>query len=283
MKKKAWDNLLPLSTQDRPIIRPRQEGLTMVLDRCQGVKATEDLLMLTGDYIDMIKLSFGTSSFLDEDVLRQKIEVIKAYQIDIYPGGTLMEATLVQGVYPQYLNRAKELGFTAIEISDGTITMTRQGRDDAIKRALETGFKVITEVGKKDPTIELSPTELCDQLTADLSAGAEKVIIEARESGRGVGIYDQEGLVREDKLNAIVECLDDISSDIIWEAPRAYQQTVLILRFGPNVNLGNVKPQDILGLEALRCGLRYDTFRHFMPQTDLMGSHDEAIRSSGDR
>jgi phosphosulfolactate synthase len=90
---------------------------------------------------------------VDENVVRRKIELIRAHQVDVYPGGTLMEVTLFQGVYPQYLQRAKELGFTAVEISDGTITMTRQTRDDAIKRALDAGFKVITEVGKKDRAI----------------------------------------------------------------------------------------------------------------------------------
>jgi phosphosulfolactate synthase len=169
----------------------------MVLDRCHSLYATEDLLTLTGDYIDHIKLSFGTSIFLDEGLLRRKIELIRACQIDIYPGGTLMEATLVHGVYPQYVSRAKELGFSALEISDGTITMSRQTRDDAIKRALDAGFKVITEVGKKDSSLQLSPTQMCDQIAADLAAGADKVTVEARESGMGVGIYDENGALRE--------------------------------------------------------------------------------------
>jgi phosphosulfolactate synthase len=263
---KAWGNLLPELTRERETVKPREKGLTMILDRCQGLRATEDLLEMVGDYIDQIKLSFGTSVFLDETVLRRKIELIRAYGIDVFPGGTLMEATLVQGVYPQYVKRAKALGFTALEISDGTITMSRQTRDEAIKRALDAGFKVISEVGKKDPSIYIPPAQMCDQIAGDLSIGADKVIIEARESGVGVGIYDQNGNVRHDEMKAIIRGLGDSRGDIIWEAPNPKQQTALIKNCGPNVNLGNIKPNDVLGLEALRCGLRFDTFQHVAPQ-----------------
>jgi len=267
-KTKAWQTLLPELAAERARLKPRQTGLTMVLDRCQGLRATEDLLELSGDYIDQIKLSFGTSVFLDEALLRRKIELIRAYDIDVFPGGTLMEATLVRSVYPNYIQWAKALGFTALEISDGTITMSRQTRNDAIRRALEAGFKVITEVGKKDPSIYIPPAQLCDQIAADLAAGADKVIIEARESGVGVGIYDQNGNVRQDEMSAIIRGLGDSRGDIIWEAPNPKQQTTLILQCGPNASLGNVKPNDVLGLEALRCGLRFDTFRHFTPQLE---------------
>lgn len=269
MKTKAWGNLLSSLAPDRTTTKPREQGLTMVLDRCQALHATEDLLALTGDYIDHIKLSFGTSVFLGEALLRRKIEIIRAYEIDIYPGGTLMEATLVQGVYPQYIRRAKALGFTAVEISDGTIAMSRQTRDAAIQRALDAGLKVITEAGKKDPAIYIPPSQLCEQIAGDLSAGADKVIIEARESGTGVGIYDQNGKVREDEMAAIIRCLGDSRGDIIWEAPQPKQQAALISRCGPNVSLGNIKPNDVLGLEALRYGLRFDTFRHPAPQPEL--------------
>jgi phosphosulfolactate synthase len=246
----------------------------MVLDRCQGFRATQDLLELTGDYIDHIKLSFGTSVFIDENLLRRKIDMIRAYRIDIYPGGTLMEAALVQGVFPQFVKRAVALGFSAVEISDGTIATTRQVRDDAIKRTLDAGLKVITEVGKKDRTIHLSPREICDQIAGDLAQGADKVIFEARESGIGIGIFDQGGQVRQNELTTIVNCLGDSRGDVIWEAPRQRQQAALILRCGANVNLGNVKPRDVLGLEALRCGLRFETFRHFAPHLETIEDYE---------
>jgi phosphosulfolactate synthase len=274
-KKKAWSDLLPRLVPDRMTIKPREQGLTMVLDKGQGLLATEDLLDLAGDHIDYIKLSFGTSFLMDEAVLRRKIELIRTYQIDVFPGGTLMEATLVQGVYPEYVQRAKELGFTTLEISDGTINMSRQTRDECIKRALDAGLKVISEAGKKDPEIYLSPAQICDQIAGDLSVGADKAIIEARESGKGIGIYDNEGALREDVRQAILSCLGDSRGDVIWEAPLKNQQTALILRCGPNVSLGNIQPNDVLGLEALRCGLRFDTLQHLVPQPELAALGDE--------
>jgi phosphosulfolactate synthase len=261
-KRKAWQDLLPNLAQERTATRPRLKGLTMILDRCLGLRATEDLLELTGDYIDLIKLSFGTSMFLDEELLRRKINLVLANGIDIFPGGTLMEAMLVHGVYPEYVKRARELGFTALEISDGTITMSRQTRNDAIQRALDAGFWVISEVGKKDQSISLSPTEIADQIAADLAAGADRVIIEARESGTGIGIYDQQGNVRQDEMTSILNLVGKHQDRIIWEAPQPKQQAALIVRGGPNVNLGNVKPNDVLGLEALRGGLRFETFQN---------------------
>src|SRR5690606_12057927 len=123
---------------------------------------------------------------------------------DVYPGGTLAEVMLLQGVYPEYLQRAKSLGFTAIEISAGTITMPRQIRADAIKRALDAGFKVISEVGKKDPRVEIPVEQFCEQVRDDLALGVQAVIVEARESGAGIGIYDAEGAILEKKITAIL-------------------------------------------------------------------------------
>jgi len=241
----------------------------MMLDRCQGLLATEDLLQMCGEYLDHIKLSFGTSALLTEDFLRRKIELVQSYNVEIYPGGTMMELALVQGCFPKCIRRAWDLGFTAIEISDGTITLPRQIREDVIKAALDIGFKVYTEVGKKDPSVIMSPAEICEQIEADLALGAEKVIIEARESGTGVGIYDQGGSVRMDIMTAILNGLNlDQRDAIIWEAPHQKQQTELIIQLGPNVNLGNVKPRDVLGLEAARRGLRFETFRHFAPRLE---------------
>ncbi|GAC1354870.1 MAG: phosphosulfolactate synthase [Herpetosiphon sp.] len=262
----AWGDLLTDLVPGREYARPRRRGITMILDRCQGLVATKDLLDLSGNYVDHIKLSFGTSVLLSKRFIQEKNELIRSYNIDIYPGGTLTEAMLLQGVYPQYLQRAITLGFTAVEISDGTITMGRQTRSDAIRRALDSGLKVITEVGKKDPTSPIPVLELCDQIHADLACGAAMVIVEARESGTGIGIYDTGGAIRTDMLTTILSTLGNHAGQVMWEAPRQSQQANLIVQCGPNVSLGNVKPRDVLGLEALRRGLRYETFRHFASQ-----------------
>jgi len=261
----AWGDLLA-GLVERRAHKPRRTGITMILDRCQGLQATADLLEMTGDYIDHVKLSFGTSVLLDETFLCRKNELIRGHQCDVYPGGTLTEAMLMQGVYPRYLQQAKVLGFTAIEVSDGTITLPPPVRSDAIKRALDAGFKVISEVGKKDPKIEIPVAKMCEQIIADLALGVDKVIVEARESGANVGIYDANGAIRQDKLAAMLAQLVEYEDDILWEAPLTRQQSQLIVQFGPNVSLGNIKPRDVLGLEALRCGLRFETFRQALPQ-----------------
>lgn len=265
-KPKAWEHVLVGLAQDRTT-KPRQSGLTMVLDRCHGLTETKDLIELSGDYIDHIKLSFGTTVFLDEDVLRRKIAMIREAGIEVYPGGTLFEVAVFEGVCAAYLQRARALGFTAVEVSDGTIDLPSHVRADAIRRALDLGLKVFTEVGKKDPAQQPSPAELNEQIHRDLELGAEKVIVEARESGTNVGIYDAEGRVVEDRLDALLAGLDSVDR-IIWEAPLKQQQDYLVLRFGPNVNLGNIRPQDVLALESVRCGLRWETFRLYVAQLE---------------
>jgi phosphosulfolactate synthase len=259
----TWSLLSTGLMPNRNTAKPRNHGITVVLDRCLGPAAIEDLLCMVGDHLDHFKLGFGTSVLLDEEVLRWKIDKVRNYEIDIYPGGTLAEAALLLNVYPQFIQMVRNLGFTSVEVSDGTLSISPQTRRDAIKRALDAGLKVITEVGKKDPSISIPVSELCEQIRADLACGACKVVIEARESGVGIGIFDEDGAVQPAKLMAILKELADRQGDIIWEAPLPKQQAALIELCGPNVNLGNIQPNDVLGLEALRRGLRFETFRTF--------------------
>ena len=258
--------LMPDLVPDRIKVKPRHYGITMILDRCQGLKATEDLIRMAGEYLDQIKLSFGTATLLSESFLRDKINLVVDNQIDIYPGGTLMEIAFQQKNDTQYINWVKNCGFTTIEISDGIYEVNRQKRDDAIKKSKDLGLKVMTEVGKKDPEIEIPISRLCDDINADLESGTDKVVIEGRESGMNIGIYDKNGIIRDDKVEAILEEIGSHQNDIIWEAPLQHQQVSLIMRCGSNVNLGNIMPRDVLGLEALRQGLRYETLSHFGPE-----------------
>jgi len=232
----------------------------MVIDKGIGAHLLEDLVRTAGDFIDIIKLTFGTSAFYDRAELRKKNELIAEAGIDVMPGGTFLEVSIWQKTLPAYLARARELGFTAIEISDGTIEMDRSTRGEAIQRAFRQGFKVITEVGKKDPS-EAPPVEIIHELIReDLKNGAFKVIIEAREAGRGVGIFDKDGKTRTEEIERILDA--GVNPDeLIWEAPLKNQQQDLILRFGVNANLGNIPPDEVLALEALRQGLRGDTLK----------------------
>ena len=96
----------------------------------------------------------------------------------------------------------------------------------------------------------------------ELHAGSVKVIAEARESGT-TGIYNEDGSVNN---YLIARISDEVGTEnVLWEAPEKSQQAWFIKHFGPDVNLGNIAPSEIISLETLRCGLRGDTFFQFLP------------------
>jgi phosphosulfolactate synthase len=255
----AWDGVIRMPVTGRSV-KPRTAGLTMVIDKGVGLHQVADLLETAANAIDIIKLTFGTSAFYEQNLLKKKIAVIREGKIDVMPGGTFLEVAIWQGAVDAYLKRAGDLGFTAIEVSDGTIDIDLRTRADVIKRGVDRGFKIISEVGKKDPK-DVLPIALIHQLIGeDIDHGAFKVIIEAREAGKGVGIFDQEGRTRQDEVDNIVAGAAD-PDVLIWEAPLKNQQQDLIMRFGPNVNLGNIAPDEVLALEALRQGVRGDTLK----------------------
>ena len=256
---KAWEGVFRMPEPGRSM-KPRQNGFTMVLDKGLGTGGLQDLMETAADYIDFLKFSFGTSAFYDEQVLREKVEIATGAGVDVYPGGTFLEVTVWQERYAHYLQRAKDLGFTAIEVSDGTLEMTDEVRGDCIKRALDAGFTVVTEVGKKSPDEKVAVAEMHRLITHDLDLGAKLVIVEAREAGKGVGVFDKSGAVDEGEVDWIVEGVTDLDK-LMWEAPIKGQQQYMIMRFGNNVNLGNVPTTDVLALESLRQGLRGDTLK----------------------
>jgi phosphosulfolactate synthase len=243
----------------------------MVIDTGLGVAGTADVVEISGQYIDQWKCSFGTSTFVRTDVLRRKLGLLAASDIVTYPGGTLLEAAIVNQHSRVYMSRAKQLGFSAVEISDGTIAMTRRRRKKIIQCAIENDLIAITEVGKKDPLDQPSAKEIADQALWDLDNGATWVVIEGRESGISVGIYDENGSVRENALAEIVDHMDDQVDRLIWESPKKEQQAVLVHRLGPNVSLGNISPHDMLALESLRAGLRFETLKPIADEWEQTG------------
>lgn len=261
-KNNSWKDILQFPFVGRTV-KPRETGLTMVIDKGMGLTEVKEMLDMAAEYIDMVKLGFGTSALYSSGVLEEKIKLVRSYDVDIYPGGTFLEVAMLQRKLDLYLRKCKELGYSCIEVSDGTITMSSEERQEAVLKAREMGFKVLTEVGKKDPRDKVAGTAIHRQIAQDLASGAFKVIVEGRESGKGVVIYDSKGNVKEDELEDLAIHINDPDA-ILWEAPLKNQQQALIMRFGHNINLGNVQPNDILALEALRVGLRGDTLRMFL-------------------
>jgi phosphosulfolactate synthase len=255
----AWQGVIDLPVPDR-LSKPRESGWTMVIDKGLGFRAVDDLMQIAAPVIDVLKLTFGTSALFRFDVLKEKVRTVVAHGVACMPGGTLQEVAVWQGAFDRYLDRARELGFNALEISDGTIEMDPRTRGEAIAKAVKAGFRVLSEVGKKDPDDAQPMSVLAEQVNADLDHGAFMVIMEAREAGRGVGIYDASGLPKEAEIAAFLQGVRE-PARVLWEAPLSGQQRYLVTRFGPNVNLGNIPPEDVLALEALRSGVRGDTLK----------------------
>lgn len=249
---KAWDGVLRMPTQGRST-KPRKTGWTMVIDRGLGLCATRDLVQTAADYVDDVKLTFGTSGFYDSDLLKEKVKILTGAGVDVQPGGTIVEVAAWQGAFEKFLERAAEIGFTLIEVADGSVRMPDEQRRKIIQLVKSAGFKVTSEVGSKDPN-EPKPMEtLRRQIALDLECGVFKVLIEAKEGGVHTTIYDDFGNVKEDVVERIVAGFDPDS--LVWEAPAKDQQQWLIRRFGVNVNLANIGTGDALALEALRNSL----------------------------
>ncbi|WP_125581047.1 phosphosulfolactate synthase [Lacticaseibacillus suibinensis] len=233
-------------------------GKTMVLDKGFGLNAATDLVATAGATIDFIKLGWGTAATMDRNLIKQKVALYRQANIVVYPGGTLLEVAEAAGQYAAFLQETQALGFNGVEISDGSTVITPARRQVLIEQAQAAGLFVLTEVGKKNPTLdhELTVPQRLAEIQADLAAGANYVILEAREAGKNIGIYDASGAIIESELDALAKAGRD---RLIFEAPLKPQQVALILKFGPQVNLGNIAAAEATAVETLRRGLRGDT------------------------
>jgi phosphosulfolactate synthase len=238
--------------------KPRESGLTMVMDKGLSVEEARNFLDVAYPHVDIIKLGFGTSYVTSN--LEAKLAVFRSYNIPIYFGGTLFEAFLVRGQLEDYIEVCKRYGVEYIEVSDGSVDIPHKEKCGYIERLAKNG-KILSEVGSKDAAHIIPPYKWIELMRAELSAGASYVIAEARESGN-VGIYRGSGEVRE---GLVQEILTQIPGEkIIWEAPQKEQQLYFIELLGCNVNLGNIAPTEVIPLEAMRIGLRGDTFHFFL-------------------
>ena len=244
---------------------PEETGKIMVLEKEFGPMGAQDWGKMARGLADIIKFTFGTAALYNEDVIKEKVTVYKNLGISPMIGGTLTEVAIMNaGGYEgndflNYLKYAKSLGFMYIEFSDGSIYIPEEKRKDIIKICLNEGFKVISEVGKKDPKkdAKITTSKRIELMQKDLQSGSELVIIEGRESGKGIGVMNKEGKVQFDELDKIIE---NVGLDkVMIEAPDKGQQQEIFMRYGPRANVGNIQPRDILSVGALRTGLRGDT------------------------
>jgi phosphosulfolactate synthase len=230
----------------------------MVMDKGLSINQAKDFLEVAGPHTDIVKLGFGTSYVTPN--LREKIEVYQAYGMPVYFGGTLFEAFLVRGKFEDYINVCKDYKIDYMEVSDGSINIPHAEKCGYIEKLTKHGT-VLSEVGSKDAAHIIPPYKWIELMRAELSAGSTYVIAEAREAGN-VGIYRGSGEVRE---GLVQEILTQIAEDkIIWEAPQKAQQLYFLELVGCNVNLGNIAPHEVIPLEAMRIGLRGDSFDLFL-------------------
>lgn len=238
--------------------KPRESGLTMVMDKGLSCRQVEDFLEVCADKTDIVKLGFGTSSVTPN--LEDKLKIYRDAKIPTYFGGTLFEAYVIRGQFNDYKRLLDRYNITHAEVSDGSIEISEEEKCGYI-RSLAKDFKVLSEVGSKDAEKIIPPYKWIAMMKAEIEAGAWKVIAEARESGT-VGIFRNSGEVRS---GLIEEILQHIPLDtILWEAPQKVQQVWFMTLYGHNVNLGNIAPNEVIPLETLRLGLRGDTFNHWL-------------------
>ena len=238
--------------------QPRQYGLTMVMDKGLSLRDAENFLSIGAPHTDIVKLGFGTS-FVTPN-LRAKIELYQQHNIPVYFGGTLFEAFVIRNQFDDYIAMCKDYNIDVIEVSDGSIEIPHTEKCGYIEK-ISKFAKVFSEVGSKDAAHIIPPYKWIELMSAELNAGASYVIAEAREAGN-VGIYRGSGEVRE---GLVQEILTKIPAEkILWEAPQKAQQLYFLELIGCNVNLGNIAPSEIIPLEAMRIGLRGDTFHLYL-------------------
>ena len=249
---------------------PEGAGLIMVIEKEFGPAGAADWAKAARRIAGIVKCAFGTGALYDRDVLEEKIKAYKSCGISTMIGGSLTESAIVNaGGYEKshlgsYLAYARSLGFTHIEFSDGSIYVPEDKRRDIIRMCIDAGFNVISEVGKKDPDkdAKLTIEKRIELMEKDLQSGSAMVIIEARESGKGIGVMTADGKVMFPELDRIIKSVG--LKNVMIEAPNKGQQQDIYVRYGPGANVGNVQPHDIFSAGALRAGLRGDTMKALM-------------------
>lgn len=248
-----------LNVPERPT-KPRQKGLTMVMDKGLSLRQVEDFIEVAGVHTDIVKLGWATSHVTPN--LKEKLALYKSAGIPTYFGGTLFEAFIIRNQFSDYQRVLDQYGMEYAEVSDGSIEIEHDKKCGFISE-LSKQVTVISEVGSKDAAKIFAPYKWIKLMQAEIEAGSWKVIAEAREGGN-VGIYRGSGEVREGLVDEILTQIPE--ETIIWEAPQKEQQVWFIKLIGSNVNLGNIAPAEVIPLETIRLGLRGDTFDYFLNQ-----------------
>ncbi len=257
------DGFLDLPPRDP---KPRERGLTHVIDKGLNLRDIEGMFDTAGDYVDVVKLGWGTSYVTQN--LEKKIALYRSFETPVVCGGTLFEAVYARGKVDEYKKWLSDHRFSHVEISDGAIEIERERKLELIAD-LARDFTVLSEVGSKDSETVYAPYQWVQWLREELEAGAWKVITEGREGGTA-GIFRADGDMRTGLLEEIAH--EIAVDDVIFEAPTKTSQAWFVKHFGPDVNLGNIPPDEVIPLETLRLGLRADTIKEVLLDGDRAGT-----------
>ena len=246
--------------------KPRQAGLTHVIDKGLNLREIEGLFDTAGEYVDIVKLGWGTSYVTQN--LEKKIALYRSFDTPVVCGGTLFEAAVARDKTDEYKRWLVEQRFSHVEISDGAVEIPRERKLELIAEFAR-DFTVLSEVGSKDAEVNYAPYLWVQWIKEELEAGAWKVITEGREGGTA-GIFRPTGEMRTGLVDEIVHEIDP--GELIFEAPLKGAQAWFVKEFGPEVNLGNIPPDEVIPLETLRLGLRADTLKEVLLRGERAGA-----------
>jgi len=209
--------------------------------------------------ISILKISMACWLVANESATRHRLAAAKDFEVPTVTGGGPFEIAVAQGQLPAYLALCADIGVTRIEAGEGFTDMPLAARS-VVSMAREHGLEVQFELGKKhDGAFRI---DLVDELIAQgnrwLDAGAVEVVVEARESAKGVGLFDDDGNLNcafADRF-AVAFGLERVT----FEAPNKPSQFALIDHFGRDVRLSNVRLEELLRVEIYRRGLHSDAF-----------------------
>ncbi len=234
----------------------RPTGSTMILDRL--AHPPEILAPFDPSHNITVKIGWGIPYLLERKELVERVKKFRSYGFNVSNGGTLLEIAYSKNRHMEALRELSSAGFNTLEISEGVLDIPDRVKGELVDEARARGMNLHMEVGRKNPLNQFSLDETVDRAAQLMDYRPDTVIIEGRETGRNVEIYDATGAIKWDWVNRIVKEFD--RNGIMFEAPMENQQAELVIRLGPDVNLGNVSMASAFALTTQRLGLRGDTF-----------------------
>ncbi len=245
--------------------KPRTTGLTVIQDEGQSLKSIEDLISISGHLIDFVRFSPG--ALCSGEDLTMRVDAYTNAGIFPFLSGIMFENAYIRSGINEYLDYLKKNHFEYIEVSDGIIEIPPLEKAEFIKKVSKS-FNVFSRIGAKFKKALFPKNKWKEYIIAELEAGSKKIIIEGSEGGISQVIFGKIDI----KSNLVNHILNYSSiNDIMWAAPQQGHQIWFINKFGANVNLADIDPEDLLKLESQRLGIDWETFLYNIPESLLAG------------